>query len=324
MAVSSQRGSLGFALQTAKGSKATADKWIRATEISLGPVQDATPLPPEIGGQRGTSGVTKLGIRSGGGFTTIVRAQYVPYFLYALCGSKSVVATGAGSYKHTITPSDNEVWMTLTKNVSDLWAEEHVDCKIGRMVWDIPARGQSTMAFEVSGIEPTVVSAPTETAWDTTEHLVSGAGVVTQDGSPFKCTRVRIEIDNQPDNAQWIIGQYTLDDIDFMGLPVTITFDKHVQDATLYQNVYYNGGTSFSAVPYTASFSVQTASPGNISGETFPYSIQFTMPSVIWTEFNPTLRGNDIVVTTCTGMGILPAAGNYFQFDCINQLSSIS
>ena len=301
MGINAMKGSFGIGLQANKGVAAGTIQYIQASNVAINMEQAATTLGPEVGGRMWSSQSYKTGVMVAGDATFNLRANTVGYLLRAFAGSATSDASGE-AYKHSFFEADDVAfipWLTLVRNVSDVWTEQYVDCRVDSMRLDIPAAGIATATFGFVGITPSEISNPTE-AWDNSPLFESCVGEVKLEGdASYKVTRLTLDFSNNLTRDEQSVGNYFLDDISMVRRACRVTIDTFLKDAAWYRKVYNNGGTSWSPMVYGGELDVEVQSAKYVVGTTRA-SMRFDRPNIDWLIFPVSLAGNDIVRVTMT------------------------
>jgi len=324
MGVSAIQGSFGVGLQQTPGTAAATINYIPAATVNLNMDQMAQSLPQEIGGAMWSRQSYKTGVQVGGDVTFNVRANSIGWLLRAFSGSATAAAPANGVTRHTFIENadlDFIPWVTINKNVTDLWAEQYVDCRVDTFRLDVPAAGIVTGTFGFVGRTTNEIEVPTETFDDTPLFETCTGRVVVGGVSTYKTTRVAIDFSNNLSRDERIIGNYFLDDITVVRRSARITVDTYLKDPTWYRQVYRNGGSTlgaaFDPAVYSAELDLEIQTAQHVVG-TEHGKIRLVIPNMDFLTFPVSLSGNDFVRVTMTAELTISGTNPPFYLDLTN------
>lgn len=328
MGISATAGSFGIGIQTTKGTPAATINYIKAINIGFQPEQAAQSVPPEVGGTMWPSGSFKTGVTLGGDVTVYGRTRSLGWLLRAFAGTAtSAAGAEASTYSHTFREATNQSflpWCTVTKNVSDIWAERYTDCRVSALSLDIPAAGLMTATFSVAGITPDEISVPTESYVDDDYLFVGCVGSVKFDGTgTYKATRVRIDFANNITNDERVVGSYYLDDLTMMSRSARITCDTFLTTADWYRATYNNAGTTWDPAVVSAELDLTiNSAEAAVSGGTAKGEFRLVIPNIDYLAYPVPLAGGDLVRTTLTAELTVPGNEIPFYMQLLNGQSA--
>jgi hypothetical protein len=321
MGINAMKGSFGVGLQSEKAKAAAAITYIQASSVSIGMEQNATSLPAEVGGRMWSAESYKTGVMVAGDASFNVRANTIGILLRAFAGS-AVSAPEGSANKHVFTEADDVSflpWMTLTRNTSDVWTEQYVDCRVDSMRLDVPAAGIVTGSFGFVGITPSEIENPVET-WDDSPLFETCTGAVLLEGVAAKVTRVSFDFGNGLSRDEQIVGSYFLDDITMVRRTCRVTIDTFLKDAALYRKVYNNGTGAWDPQVYSASLEVTIGTARHIVDTTHG-EIKIKIPNIDLLTYPVALAGNDIVRVSMSAELTLGATDEAFSIELINMVA---
>lgn len=346
MAVSAQAGTLGFGCQTAKESIATTWYRHRASDIDLAALDDQRTGPPEVGGQPMPTIPYKGGIAVAGG--AIINPRLEDTFGWLLYGAMGAVSssTSGNVGTHVFSPDTDSPefvpWMSFRKHVTGLngdvskdLGEIYQDCKLAGLVFNLPNDGLISARMDALGRIPTYDAAPTSWTWDNTfedyESLpigVTTGGYIKVPGfsaSELPIVSATVGIVNQPlpMNRERVYGSPYMRDITIVGRQLSVDLILQWEDPTLYRAIHTGssmGASGWSPVPFTTSLQIFAQSPGNMTGESVPWSLQIDAADIMLSvQGGIRLAGNDAVMLRLTGVALAQAdAADYAEFTLKN------
>jgi len=327
MPVPSVNAAVGWKSQTAKGSAATgAFYWHKQTSSSFMPVELVQPFPPELGGDMLPSGLYKGAYWTAGSLNMVPRVdQALGWLLWSFSGSGAI--SGAGPYMHTFPgQQDNfvpEKWLTFRRRVPKVggtyFGETFQDCKVNALTINGTPGSILTMRADVAGLSSTVTDPCSGEGWTpSTDNggydAFSGApitcvsGFEMPDGTPITLINsVTITLNNNaPDPRQMlVIGNYSPVDIIPLSRTITIEATAFWEDAVMYKNIVYGGGTTWTPTLYTgySPLEIYFQTPGNLAGGAYAGVLGFwaAANAVTWSVRPIDTRGGDIVVLSLQG-----------------------
>ena len=345
MSRSGQFGYIAMAPQISKSVPATTPVFYkyRATDIDFGAVEPGGLLPPEIAGIITPTGAYKLGAFGAGGFSFTPRLEDdIAWMLYALMGD-TAVSGSALDFTHTFkfaTDPTSTPWVTMRKWVpaSTNYAENVLDCKVGRLRLTIPQAGPVSARVDFVGRVPTFLEDPTwteNTMDDGDTFAVAGASasyVKLPDfsASALPATGCIIEMTNMLSTPQqeFVIGSQYPDDFIVLSRAMTIRWVYKWEDPDLCRLIMTGaatGQTAWTPAVYTSDFeaAVVTAADYLPTTPDTPYGLTVKAEKVSWEPNGPIrLMGNNILAVEFVGTALDPATGEYAEIELNNKVAA--
>lgn len=300
MGVTAIKGSFGLGIQTTEEVAAASIQYIQAGNVGLNPEQRNNMVPPEIGGKLWSTGSYKAGTSVLGDVQINARANTLGWLLKAFAGSATAATVGEVSRHTFFEPTSQDVpWLTLIKNVSDMFADKYLDCKVDTVRVDIPTGGIVSVTAGFVGKKVEDFAVPTET-WDYSPLFETCVGTVLVGGAPGKYNRASFEFSNNLTRDEQIIGSYFLDGVTIMRKSCRISLDVFIRDATLYRQVYNYGTSNWDPRVYQTSVDIAIRSAKPVTGSTVA-EFRVVIPQMEMQVMPLGLAGNDIIRSTLTG-----------------------
>jgi hypothetical protein len=358
MTTVAQAGILGFGPSAGKGSGVTTGHWYRhkATLIDLAVLDDQRLGPPEVGGRPLPTIPYKAGVMVGGGATINPRLEASLGWLLAGALGDSTTTSGSGSIKnHSIQLNAANPglvrWMGFRKFIpsggeaSDYGlGETYNDCKITNLVLTLPNDGLISARVDAVGRTFTLEEDPnwgitsgSTGGWDPLygefEDYTSvpigtdeGGFINTPDFGDLPVVQAQLGIQNMPldPRMEKVYGSPYLEDVTIVSRAVTLDLTVKWTNPDLYRQILTGStsGTAWSAQPFTSAVYFRTKSPGNMPGESLPYSLYVTVTEAMLSlQGGIQLAGNNAVLMRFTGTA-LDVTGDYVVFELSNQYAN--
>jgi hypothetical protein len=321
-------GYVHWAKQAAKGTANTADGqrvYVLDTDWN---VTDLTRMQrPTIGAAALPQGAYKAGTGGGGVFNLEVCGENIGYLLYFLCGDVSV-STGspetAVTDTHVFKMATDEFslpWVTFIEDKDDAIKTQLADCVVVGAQFVFAAADSLQARFTVVGTTPSFATDPTTPDDDNSPILVNSiaAAAFEVNAAPVDAQQIIVDMTNiVPGLAEEMkIGSPFRRDISKLARDITLTIRNWV-DATWWKEVYFGGGTAWSAAPYQDDMSIKAASGSVIPGaSTTPYSIQFDAAEATFGPCRAPVAARRITIVETTGVVGVPSAGEDFSFTLV-------
>lgn len=327
MSTPSVTASVGWYPLSGKGYRPVPTQqfyWHPARRATMGPVQLQRPLDRELGMSMLPHGVYKGGVYSAGIMDIHPRVDdALAMLIYGLAGT--VTSTGSGPYLHIFGRNDDTLpnkYMAFRKMIplasGSYFGETYWDGKVMSMAFNAQAGMAMTMQVGVQALEPVPNNAPSGAGWQPTSDqggyeeytrvpIAARAAIEMPDGTPvtnFRNLSIAIGTGAPNPEAEMVLGSFFPHDITTLSRDITISGQVFWQNATLYSNMYYGGGSSWSWTPYTggAPFDAAFETPSNcLSFNSITAMLGFTAQKVIWACQPIDLVGGDIVVMDMIG-----------------------
>lgn len=318
-------GYFRWAKQTAKGTGNTfAGQTIYCINTDV-TVQDLTrQRRPHIGGTALPGEGYKAGTAVGGAFTVEVPGKHIGYLIYFLLGKVAVTAdtgpvsgvqVGVDTYTFTMDTDEFSIpYFTFEENKDDVIYTKGVDGRMlaGQFVF---GAGDAVMAtFAVSGITPSFGESKTPTE-DSSPILVASTtnALVEVEDVATDASQCIVDVGNIAASLaeEMKIGSPYRRDVTVNARAVGVTMRRWA-DATAWKALYFGGGTTWGASPYSAKVEVRAAS-GNIIAGTEPYSLEFEAAEVMFVGARAPVQAQRITLMEMPG-AVQVASGDDFSF----------
>lgn len=280
MGISSRIGTIAMAKQTAKGAAATVPtvKFRTAGSPSIMPIKDRARLNTTDSGRDG-----------GDSYTSQMRVEgSIPLYMYPdalglIFGSAlgTVVETGTTpNYTHTITPSNDMLWLTIWRMVGGVIFEKYTDCKITSIGIESTAGSPPIMTVGVIGITSTFEAADTALAPVASFPYLhmDACDKIKFDTLDYSIGQVSLGLENGASGFQ--ADCYTFDDIDPGNREVTLSALLRFNGPTTfpkYREYYYgtDAGTAMSPAVGTHAFEITYYSSATLSCQILLPQVRF-------------------------------------------------
>jgi len=353
MSISSLNGQWGMGPQTAKGAVATTFYRYRALRVGGGAVTLTEQMPPEIGGVPLPDGAHKLGTYYAGVADMIPRLEGdFGWLLYAACGAVSSVSDvpEAGLYTHIFRMDTSDYlalkWMTVRRIIPGPAGgansgEAALDTRIAGVMLNFAANARLTARVQTLGRVPS--SSDDVSLWDWVDDPEGPTSIPTSvnesgyfkipdfqaGGLPTQLVRVTLGNTVTQPQQEFVIGSPYPEDFTALYRNVAIDVDYKWEDEDLYLQLIANGATgasiAWSPVVFEGDFAVKLASPANITGQNYPYSLEVTAERVFWfPAAPPEIAGLNILRLPIRGIVGRPSSGEAFTIRIVNEIPSYS
>lgn len=342
MTVAASQGVIGWGGQTAKGTLATTWYRHKAVQVETGAQQDVRQFPQEVGGGFHPTGAYKrMGFAAGQVVMHPRLQDVIGWLLYAGVGGLSTISgtPEAGMYRHQITPPSDFCdmkWISVRKEVpagcdvgSENLGEILKDVRVGGIRFAAEAGGLAQMAATFVGREPKLSETGVDTwTWDNSYEDKEGVPTaaasdqVDVGGTTYAATNIIVDIQNQfttPDE-ELIIGSYYPDDMILQQQVMNVRWTYKWEDPELYKAIVSGteveaaGEIDWSPTVHTDSFTAAFKSPGNATGMSNPWRIEFYAPEMVWQAAgSPRLVGGGWLSLEFQGIAQEPTSGDTFR-----------
>jgi hypothetical protein len=213
--------------------------------------------------------------------------------------------------------------VTFIEDKDDAIKTQLVDCVVVGARFVFAAADSLQARFTVVGITPSFASDPTTPDDDTSPILVNSVANAAFKVNDVDTDAQQVIVDMTnivPGLAEEMkIGSPYRRDVSKLGRDITLTIRNWV-DATWWKDVYFGGGTTWSASPYQDDMEVKAASGALISGaSTTPYSLQFDAAEATFGPCRAPAAARRITIVETTGVVGVPSAGEDFSFTLITE-----
>jgi hypothetical protein len=320
--ISSRKGTIAFAVQTAKGSPATvpAVKFKLSGAPSLMPSRTIARYNTTDKGQDpGPAYVSQMGVS--GDVPVYVHPDGAAFLFNAVMGQ--AVDTGATpNFVHTMTYADDVPWLTVWREVGGVITEQFVDVK----ATDLKISGQAgqplTATLSLIGLQAAPLGAGAVlTALQALASLASKGYIYPEAAGAIKLNAVaskihQIDVEFNRNASPYQADDYVATDVDMGGRDTSLSFATRFQSGAIGVTDYYkffygpNGATGTKLDPTlgTQPFEVTFVRDANTS-------IDILLPSVSYAAMpvNPDPSGNPIEVQVACNVepnpdGVTPIA----------------
>ncbi len=342
MTITSQAGTIGFAIQDDGVKGGAVQTWYRhkALVASVAPVIQQEVAPPEISGPNIPTGAYKSGTFYAGRMA--IQPRLEGDFGWLLLGSTGQVATAAhptqtGVIQHVFTYADNLAtfipFMGFRRIIpgkdpllTDDEGEIGIDCLISAVTFDFPQVGPLGVTFDVVGREWTLDDAPDLWTWadvpesyDSVPMVMKGTGITLPNWTPgggtqLPITGARVTLANNTTSPQEerIIGSYNPDDFAVRQRSMIVEMTYKWENPDLCRLIANgNVGNLFAACIDFTDFHLTVETPCDINPGTvdYPWALEFDAPNMFWQMQPVQLMGDDIIMLQIVGTAIEPASG---------------
>lgn len=264
MGVSSRQGSIALAIQTAKGSPAATPtvKFFLAASPSLAPVKERARFQmTDDSRDQGGAYTSRLAVE--GDFQVYAHPQGLALLTAACLGANVDADLGGGNYKHTATPADDMLWVTIWRmTAGGQIVERFVDCKINTLQVEGSSGQPMTVTVGVLGINSEWVGSDTVLAALTDQPYIYPelCGRILVDEAVERIHSISFGINNGASSYQ--ADCYVPFDIDPGGREISLSYSTRFGGAIAaadYQTFYYGSasGTSLHPAVGTHAFSFE-------------------------------------------------------------------
>lgn len=324
MSVSAQTGAIGWKIQSAKGAAPAAPYyWHKVISAEFAPVQDQRPMPPEVGGSGLPSSTLKTGAWGAGRMSIIPRLNSIGWLLLSALGEAT--ASGTGPYYHAF-PGAADALATrylsvrrVVPQASGKFGETFSDAKVVALSFTAVPGQQLAVEAQLAALSFSATATPTGAGWDPTTDggyeseanipIATKGSIELPDGTPHTTiTNFRLDIVNNTPNIQEerVLGSYFPHDVTVLSRNIIIRMTMFWQDALLWRNIYYNGGTSWSPDVWWGGspFQAEFQTPGNMAGAGYGGRFGISIPSngIAWSCDPVPLAGGRTIMMNLTGI----------------------
>lgn len=319
MGYGSQSGNVAFRTQTGRGVLALdiEDKGI-AVKIKGGSLAGKRELiipDAEIGGGRDIPDALLGPVSYGGDFEFYTRFQSILTFLNAAMGTTvSSVATGVNT--HVITPSDGAAlpFLSVYEEVSSaLDTALYTDVVVNTFKLEMDPGGILSCTVGLIGVKQ-LLGVPVldvSDIYDETSITVGTNATVKYDGTNIKPKSFSFELNNNFEDDDFRMGQYTLEDLTPKRREVKATMGiRHESNAIMRQALNgSNSAVSPGGITTKKPIIVEIVTFQDIPGSTpdTPFGLTIEIPQVIFEPFAFEPKGDDILENDVTMQALRPS-----------------
>lgn len=307
-------------------------------------------MPPEVGGVPIVDGAHKLGAYYAATADLHPRLEdKFGWLLFALCGDVSTVSDepASGLYTHYFRMSASDYlalkWLTVRRAIpapegGAASGEQGLDTRIASMMLNFPAAARVSARVGLLGRVPSFSDDISGWTYSGTAEGVTSVPITSSTLSHFKLPTfqaatlptqlVSVTIGNtvsQP-RQEFIVGSPFPDDLIGLYRNVGIECAYKWEDEDLWLELVAAGGTGasidWSPVIYETDFRVKAVSAANISGQAYPYSVEFYAPKCyFWPTGAPEIAGVNLIQLPLAGLVVRPDSGDPFQIIVVNEVA---
>lgn len=320
----SQSGKFAIREQTAMGTTATdlEDKGVgvKIRSGSLAGNRELLVPDPEIGGGRDITDALLGPASYSGDLEFYARFQFLGTFLRGVLGESSSDVDGndSGIYEHVITPSDESQlpFYTVYEEISSgLERAEYTDVVFNTFNLEVDPDGYLEGTAGLIGIKQLldVPEKDIDDIYDNSTMTVGTNVTVQYDGSNIKPKSFSLDINNNYEDDDFRLGQFTLEDLTPKGREVTSTMGLRHKDNKLMRQAL-NGDNSavtpggiVTKKPLKVTIDTYTEIPD--SEENTNYKLEIEIPKVVFTPFSFEPSGDDILESDVEMQALRPEPG---------------
>jgi hypothetical protein len=300
MGYTSQSGTLIMGTQptpgTFRGDLATTGTGMRHRTGTLAPTRTVLITDAEIGSGRDVTNAYLGSIKFAGDYQTYMRGQSIALFLKATLGLVSSVTTGTGTAltgTHTITPTDSGQlpFVSIYERISNgLDRYQYTDCVANMLHLECGADAYAmancsfiakSQLAGVADIDPTAIM-------DNGALTVGTNVTVSYGGVSVQAKNIILDINNNVDDTDFTLGSFYVADLTAKRRDIKGSFKLRDLDATFMHQATYGTTTANAAGGLTTKLPlvITFTSYEVIGTSVVPYSVQLTMPKVMFEPFS--------------------------------------
>lgn len=319
--ISSKRGSIALAVQSAKGTPATAPKvkFLLAGDPTLAPTKTRGRYQMTDASQDNGPAYTSL-MAVEGGMTVYAHPDGLALLSAAVSGANADSGI-AVPYTHVATPADDMLWVTMWREVGGVIIERFHDVKLHAMRLEGSAGQPLTVALDAIGCTSTFEesnAALTGLAALTSHGFLypEADGLIKLNGVAKRIHKVSIGIARNASGYQ--ADGFGYADVDPGSREVTLSFATRFGSGAIgvadYREFYYGSaaGTAMDAAVATRPFEIEFRRSANES-----WKIALPEVSYAAVPINPSTSGDPIEVEVACEVE-RPAAGNIYTITTID------
>lgn len=318
MGYGSQSGNVAFRTQTGRGVLALDIETDGvAVKIKGGSLQGNRELlipDAEIGGGRDIPDALLGPVSYSGDFEFYTRFQSILTFLNAALG-KTVTTTATGVNTHVVTPSDGAAlpYLSVYEEVSSgLDTALYTDVVVNTFKLEVDPNGYLTCTVGLIGVKQ-LLGVPVldvSAVYDETSITVGTNCIVKYDGANIKPKSFSFELNNNFEDDDFRLGQYTLEDLTPKRREVKATMGiRHESNAIMRQALNgSNSAVSPGGITTKKPIVVEIVTFQDIPGSTplTPFGLTIEIPKVIFEPFAFDPKGDDILENDVSMQALRP------------------
>lgn len=339
MGYSSQSGNVAFRTQTARGQVATDIETngvaVRIRSGSLTANRELLVPDPEIGGGRDVPDAGLGTVSYSGDFEMYLRFNSILTFLNAALGRTVTTVGTNGEQVHTITPSDNAAlpFLSVYEEISSgLETAQYTDCVVNTFHLEVEPNGYLSCTVGLIAVKQLLGVPVLDVSgiYDETTITVGTNVLVKHDGTNIKPKSFSFDLNNNFEDDDFRLGQFTLEDLTPKRREVTASMTVRIEDQALMRQALNGSGASVTPTGITTKkpLTVEMVSYENIPGTTpatVPYGLTLSLPQVIFEPFGYEPSGDDIIETDLSMRALRPSlATPVAEFTLRNDVAEIA
>lgn len=324
MSYSAQAGHVGFKTQAAQGvyedpgqAAPNNGMFARLKTGALGTNRDLLVPDPEIGGGRDIANAYLGAAAWSGDYEFYARTNFLLQCFYYALGTKAVAAgTDAGTFEHTLTPSDAAAlpFFSIEEAIgSGLEVYNYTDAVVNTLHLECDANGYLSGTVGIISAKQVAGAVPTDEAsqvWDVTPMIVGTKVSVLYNSVALPAKSWSFDLNNNFESDDFRLGSFFLGDLNPKRREVTFGFTIRPQDSVLWRSAVYGSAAatqiSASGASLKEQLSVTMSTYEDIPTTTDEYSITMTTPSAVIEPYSFPASGDDIIQNDITMRAVRP------------------
>lgn len=310
MGDNSQAGHVGFKTQAVKGTYSDPGAsapdngfFVRTQSGAMGSERSLITPSPEIGGNRdpasaelGTSYFTATYVMYG-------RPDALPTFLYGVLGAVADSAAGSGATligTHVANTADTVPWISIEEQLGAGYEHaQYVDAKVDTLTLETGgANSYLNVTAAMTAVKGTWGTTPTDLEdqiWDTAPMVVGTNVHVTLGGTPIPAKDVKLEIKNNLDATNLLLGSLFLGSLDEKQRAIQATITVRPEDSTFLRQAVMgaSGAVTPQGQPTVEALSMTFTTYEHIGSTSTAYSLTIAIPVCVIDPFKVTVQGDD-------------------------------
>jgi hypothetical protein len=308
-------GYVAAKIQAAQGTFETPDTFLSVLSGSLGANTELVIPDSEIKGSHGRlmSEADVGTINYGGGYEFYFRPNSGGLMVLAAMGQDSVTTLGGGAYRHTITVSGTNYWLSLQERIGQtIDTFNYTDAKCNGLTLSNDVNDYLKGEVDFLAITQSGGATAQSVTEDTSPKFMSHVGVVELEDTTLRTKTFKLEINNNLVDDDFSIGSRILGDIVEGNQEFTGTLNIRPDDSDLYKKAVYGSESANEPTNdiYQGSFSIEYTSPTMIASTAYPYRIKIEAGSCNFKPFKYEPKNNDPIEHDLEIVPFLPGDGN--------------
>lgn len=309
---------MSMALQSAKGVAATAPQYkFDVTDSDFMPAMEVEEREETgLGRDRGDNYIRLLSAE--GSASVTCRPATTALFLYGVLGAKAV--TGAAApYTHTLTPADDQPWLTVWRTLANGIHERFTDCKITTAEFEWEAGGDVMLSMDIMGLAfERLAAMPAGGIYEqgqplrvpSMEYLVEGvANDAIVSGS------LSIEANQEGLQTNKITNSY----LEPTKREISASYDEIYQNVSRYAKVIYGAAAGLTPTETLYEGALQFTFGNYTTGP----ALRLAIPRFQFSEVEATPdSGGDPLMVPVSGIAARPATGSILTATVVNSVAT--